>query len=253
MRVKNETRPDAFATIYGCEFAEPLAGQVRLRPGDVVRGESIVVKAGLSNAKVIPLAKQRRRIVPHLDPAKAVEFETAEGVVAIAPCVDAELVTERRGEQGVKDFLAGKGAPAKDAESTGLETKGNDGMAKKAKLTKEERAAAKAAAKQAKAEAKAAKKAAGKNGDTASKGKLGELFGCSITSVLRRLGKEGVTTAHAKAIFKARGLDAAPATVQIQICNGRNGKGTPADITAAQVKELKDSADEPKKEEAEAK
>jgi len=80
-------------------------------------------------------------------------------------------------------------------------------------------------------------------------GKIGGWMGCSATSVLRALGKAGVTVAHAKAIAQANKIAIAPATIQIQIGAGRSGNmkwGEPAPLTAAQVKELMGSAQEPK-------
>lgn len=84
-------------------------------------------------------------------------------------------------------------------------------------------------------------------------GALGGWLGNSVTSVIRSLGKSGVSVAHAKAIAKKAGIEVADATVQIQINAGVNGKAagakgkavTYADITAAQIKELKDSCKEP--------
>ena len=76
----------------------------------------------------------------------------------------------------------------------------------------------------------------------------GGLYGFSATSILRRLGKEGVTTARAKAIMAAQKIPAADSTVYIQVAAGRKGdgkRGEPADITKAQLKELLDSAPEP--------
>ena len=93
------------------------------------------------------------------------------------------------------------------------------------------------------------KKAAAKKTDkteTPKPGKLGGLFGCSVTSVLRRLGKEGFSTAHAKAIMKAKGVKVSPTTVSIQLGNGRNGEGEPVELTKGQLDELKKAAPEPK-------
>jgi hypothetical protein len=59
------------------------------------------------------------------------------------------------------------------------------------------------------------------------------------------LGKEGVTTAHARAIFEAKKIKVSPTTVSIQISNGRSGEGAPAELTKAQVNELKKAAPEP--------
>ena len=79
-------------------------------------------------------------------------------------------------------------------------------------------------------------------------GALGGVFGCSVTSVLRRLGKDGISTAHARAILKAMKVKASDTTVSIQIGNGKRGEGKPAELTKSQVDELKKAAPEPKPE-----
>jgi len=85
-------------------------------------------------------------------------------------------------------------------------------------------------------------------------GLLGGIFGHSVTSVLRRLGKEGVATAHAREIMKAQDVETSDITVSIQVNAGRRGKGgPPADLTAAQIKQLVTSAKAPEKAEPAAK
>jgi len=84
--------------------------------------------------------------------------------------------------------------------------------------------------------------------ETQSLGTLGGLFGHPVTAVLRRLGKEGVSTAHVRDIMKAKGMNVSDTTVSIQVNAGRNkdkDRGTPADLTAAQVKELVRAAPDP--------
>lgn len=76
------------------------------------------------------------------------------------------------------------------------------------------------------------------------------LWNHSMTSVLRRLGKEGVTVAHARDIMKAIGVHAAKATVSIQISDGRRKDGNrpfgdPAKLTRAQVQQLRNAAPDP--------
>ncbi len=81
-----------------------------------------------------------------------------------------------------------------------------------------------------------------------SLGGLGGLMGHPVTAILRRLGKEGVTVSHAKAIMKAQKVKTSDATISIQVSAGRNkntDRGEPADITQAQVKELVGSAEDP--------
>ncbi|SRR5258708_6795704 len=87
-------------------------------------------------------------------------------------------------------------------------------------------------------------------------GALGGLFGHAVTAVLRRLGKEGVSTAHARDIMAARKIKVSPTTVSIQVNAGRNkdkDRGEPADLTAAQFKELLIAAPDPAIAEAKAK
>jgi len=86
-----------------------------------------------------------------------------------------------------------------------------------------------------------------KKTETTHTGLLGGIFGLSVTSVLRRLGKEGVTTAHAREIMKAQNVETSDITVSIQVNAGRRGKGgPPAELTAAQIKQLVSSAPAPK-------
>ncbi len=71
--------------------------------------------------------------------------------------------------------------------------------------------------------------------ETQSLGMLGGLFGRPVTAVLRRLGKEGVSTAHVRDIMKAKGVKVSDTTVSIQVNAGRNkdaDRGKPADLTA---------------------
>ncbi len=77
-------------------------------------------------------------------------------------------------------------------------------------------------------------------------GKLGGLFGFTVVSVLRRLGKDGLTSAHVRDIMKAMKVKVQPTTVSIQLGNGKRGEGKPAELTKAQVDELKKAAPEPK-------
>jgi hypothetical protein len=92
--------------------------------------------------------------------------------------------------------------------------------------------------------------------ETQSIGTLGGLFGQSITAVLRKLGREGVSTAHARAIMAAKGVKVSDTTVSIQVKSGKNKdkeRGEPADLTAAQLKELLHAAPEPTAKETPAK
>ena len=84
---------------------------------------------------------------------------------------------------------------------------------------------------------KVVQKAAKKTG----KGRI-EFLGHAVTAVLRRLGKEGVSSADAIKIMKKSKVAVADTTVRIQISAGATGqRGDPAAITGKQVKELKAS------------
>ena len=81
-----------------------------------------------------------------------------------------------------------------------------------------------------------------KKGKTKSskKSPLGGLFGHSVTSVCRALGKAGLKTADVRAIMKAKKIAIADATVGIQTRAGVNGeRGEPAPLTHEQIRELK--------------
>ena len=69
---------------------------------------------------------------------------------------------------------------------------------------------------------------------------LGKLFGHSVTSVCRALGKAGCKTADVRAIMKAKKIAIADATVGIQTRAGVNGeRGEPPTLTKDQFAELK--------------
>lgn len=102
----------------------------------------------------------------------------------------------------------------------------------------------KKAAKQsaAKAPAKASKKAQAFH---TRKGALGEIFGFSATSVLRALGKAGVTCKHARAIMKEKGIKISDKSCDTQVSFGRCNTRTPAPITPTQLTELRECAPDP--------
>jgi hypothetical protein len=77
---------------------------------------------------------------------------------------------------------------------------------------------------------------------------LGGLFGYPVTEVLRRLGKEGVSTAHVRTIIKAKGVKVSDTTVSIQSTRAIKNdaeRGKTAELTAAQIKELVSAASHP--------
>jgi hypothetical protein len=78
-----------------------------------------------------------------------------------------------------------------------------------------------------------------------SSGRLGDLLGFSVVSVITRLGMAGVTIPHALAILKANKVKAATGTVAQNIRAGKNGQGRPATITKEQLQALIGSAPAP--------
>lgn len=76
-------------------------------------------------------------------------------------------------------------------------------------------------------------------------------FGYAPTAVMRALGKEGLSTAHVRDIFKARKIKASDSTLSIQVNAGRTkgfaDRGEPAPLTQAQIKELTSAAPDPAK------
>ncbi len=182
-----------------------------------------------------PLPGQRKVIVDKLHD-KTAEFDAPGRVQTIAAAIEASEVAERWGQAGLEDFLAGKGAPAGVQEAPQQETieeKGTDGMAK---------------VKKAKVNKKRATK--GRKAAAATNGHMDKIFDYSVCAVLRKLGNEGVTVPHATSILKARGITMPASSLAVQVGLGRTEKRPIAPLTKEQVKELKDSADEPKPETA---
>ena len=69
----------------------------------------------------------------------------------------------------------------------------------------------------------------------------GKIFGHTIGSVCRRLGKEGLSVEQVTKILKARGFETKPLTIRFNVNSG-NGDGhyygEPADLTHQQLAEL---------------
>lgn len=70
----------------------------------------------------------------------------------------------------------------------------------------------------------------------------------SVCSVVRKLGEEKVSKAHAAAILKRHGVEMTDKSLGVQLWFGSAGKKAAAPLTKAQVQELKDCAPEPVKE-----
>lgn len=84
----------------------------------------------------------------------------------------------------------------------------------------------------------AAKKAAPKAADT-RKGKLGELLGFSVVSVIRAMGKAGWDYDTARAALDKAGIEAARHTVRVGLKRGRDGQKRIAPLTAKQLDPLR--------------
>lgn len=74
-------------------------------------------------------------------------------------------------------------------------------------------------------------------------GALGQIMGFSVGPILNRLGREGVKAAHARAILEKLKLKVKDQTVAWNINQGHQGLGKAAELTQAQVRELRNSAE----------
>lgn len=77
-----------------------------------------------------------------------------------------------------------------------------------------------------------------------AKGKLNRIFGFSACAVAKALGKAGVKYAEGDRIFRAHGIEMPKASLSVQLGFGRNPAswerhGQPADLSDAQVAELR--------------
>jgi len=67
------------------------------------------------------------------------------------------------------------------------------------------------------------------------------IYNHSITSVLRALGKAGVTNAMAREIMQSMRVDISPITISIQVGAGKRAdvsRGTPAPLSKTELKTL---------------
>lgn len=211
------------------------AYQTRLRKGDVTTDGYIVMMVNDSRALIGNLTNRS---------------DTA----SIATTVSRSYVAERRGESGLHDFLARKTPRAEAAAGETTNETGDNNMAGKSK-TKKASKSKKAPRGGLAADALAAQA----NGETKPKGRKAktpkepkestrvQIMGNSPCPVLRALGHDGVTKEHAMAIMKANGIEVSVATVSVHVYQGK--MSTPgkkiADLTKAQLAELRASAPEP--------
>ncbi len=207
-----------------------------LRLGDVLNingAPHIVDMVNDCRARCIPITRKAVKIASRFNEAQVATFTVLAASVSISPRYedDADNTVEHWGRKGLEEFLAGRktGAGRNKQTSVTNADQPENIMANKNKVSSTPPAAKKA-----------------KTEEAPKLGKLGGIFDCSTTSVLRRMGKEGITTEHARDIMKAMKVKASDTTVSIQVNNGRNGKGGDvAAITQAQVKELKSAAPDP--------
>jgi hypothetical protein len=78
---------------------------------------------------------------------------------------------------------------------------------------------------------------------------INNLWNHPMTAVMRALGKADLCTAHVRAILTKLGIKAGDSTLSIQVNAGRAkdyaGRGEPAALTAAQIKQLCNVAPDP--------
>lgn len=207
------------------KLAVNAIGQAELLPGDVVaygQARFIVDFVNDSRARIVPLEK--RRISIETMAGKHAEFSKHDSSHNICPTIAPELILERRGASGLKEFHTQRASRRVANQTEAINnTEPQDDMSKKSTKTTSTETESK----------------------PTTKGALGSLMGFSTCAVLRRLGMAGVTVAHGRAIMAKAGVKASDTTVSIQIGNGRNGKGSMAELSKAQVEELKASAPAP--------
>jgi hypothetical protein len=248
----------------------PLPGNIRLQRGDLIRASGIyfmVVMANPSRALIVATEGREVQVVNRVTGEQQASFTAPGKDESISRDLPKESLVARLGETGFMEFLGGLSVLRRRALGLDAiiinETKGQDSMKTPdenggGELPKGGLVAEAIRAGGGKTKTPKAKKEKKTKEDTGARGALGAIMGNSVVAVLRTLGREGVTTPHARAIVKAQGIKCADATVSIQVSAGRNGKTagkdakkvTYAELTQAQIKELKASAPEPKEEPA---
>lgn len=231
---------------YGIKMRVNDLGLVRLEVGDVLVTGHIVDYVNESRARVVSMTPVKKQFTTVME--EKIEIEKTGVPFSIATNIFPDSVTERRGDKGLAEFLTSRKARRsqvgiEEPETVTEETEENN-MPKETKEKKQARGgfAAEAREEANKDPRKIAKQAAEENH---ARGRLGQVMGFSTCSVLKRLGKEGVTTAHAVAIMAAIKSPAKKATISLNVGLGRRGCDGIAELTGAQVKELKTAAPEP--------
>lgn len=223
-----------------------------LRIGDVFKftGKFVVVyRVNESGAKVQPLARRQKSFTaPDQDPESAgfrkqVKFSEPEKPFTVSARSEVDLIV-RLGDDWRTKNLADE-VPGFVGEPLNTGNGNENNMSKKKINNPRGGLAAEAAATKT---SKAAKVKTEKAEGEGRQGILGQVCGHSCTSVLRALGKDGVTAAQARGIFasktpeaKALGLPItiANGTVSIQIGKGKAGTMDPAPLTKEQLTSLK--------------
>lgn len=256
------------------DYSAP-AGMTTLRVGDVLELEGELFVVDYMNdcrARCRPVLGQTVKLKTVL--GETAEFESHRASVNIAVHAEPGFVLERLGADGLAELLATQQSARRRGAVGGVEetrtSERNERiltMASKLRTLKGEKKITKprgglaadmasdaaAGAAPAKRTRKPKAEASPESGEPHSKGKLGEIMGFSVVSVIRTLAKAGASSARVRGIMEARGVPVKPATVQIQVSSGRSGKfgGKPvtyADLTEAQKEELLGLASEPAKE-----
>ena len=199
---------------------------VKLQPGWVVgplEGRNWIVELSTpSRARLLPLT------------GEAVEVELPGGrkfsgtkyarAISISQTVSREMVLERNDPEVLKEFLNAKKGPRVEGSEGSVNQNANENQNKNmsTKLAPARGGlAAQAIAAKTGAAAKPKKTA---KPDDGNRGKLGNVYGNSITSFIRLLGLKGFTPGQALKALKAQGIIPAEATVKIQLGRGRQIK-----------------------------
>ena len=237
-----------------------MPGMACLEPGDIVEysGKRWLVESSTeSRARIIPLFPGVSKAVTFADGSVAVFTEQGRHV-SISQHIPSDMLLERAGAEYVKTFLSTRrGSPGEaDNHTTGAIGEASminetDGLARGG-------LAAEALRAKSGNKPKAAKKEKKTEAEDGSKGKLGQLFGNSITSVIRKLANEGLTVAQITKALKAQKDIEVPAEATVKIQRGRGVRNDPAKdgvlatLTREQLKALKDAAGPVEKEETKA-
>ncbi len=216
-------------------------GLIALKPGDVIRIDKALHIVDFVNdcrARCIPLLARAVRVITRFGEAK--EFSQRGNSVNVTAHMERNAILERRGIQGLKDFLATlKRYNGKNKQ----QQKGKDNMSTKSTLAdKPIKNPRGGLAAEAKADREAAKgKKATKPERKVSPGE--EFNGFTVQSCVRALAKAGVSTPDITAIAHARkwtGISD-PQIIRNAAAARRGQGGDPAELTQADLKDLKGS------------